>query len=146
MLIQDGVLRLRWREGPLAPRPAAPLVPGEAVEVTVEIGFMSYIVNAGHRYVVGGVRTSLRAQSSAAGGAGHSLTAAPLALAPCSLRLALSSSNYKRFSLNPNTGRPLSDNTTAPRIANNAVLADADHPSALVLPVLDASRLAELRV
>ena len=111
MLIQDGILRLRWREGPLATQPAAPLTPGEAVQVTVEIGFMSYAVNAGHR-----------------------------------LRLALASSNAKRFSVNRNNGRPLTDNTTAPVVATNAVLHDAEHPSALVLPLLDPARLAELRV
>ena len=81
------------------------------VEVTVEIGAMSYVLNAGH-----------------------------------SVRLALSSSNSKRFSVNPQNGRPLADNSTAPLVARIAVLADAEHPSALVLPLLDAARLEELRV
>ena len=29
MLVQDGIIRMRWRDGPLAPAPAAPLVPSE---------------------------------------------------------------------------------------------------------------------
>jgi hypothetical protein len=111
MLVQDGVLRLRWRDGPQARKPAAPLSPGVPVEVTVEVGFMSYVVNAGHR-----------------------------------LRLALASSNSPRFSVNPNNGSPIWDNATAPVVAQNAVLADADHPSALILPLLDVSRIQELRV
>lgn len=111
MLVQDGMLRLRWRGGAQAREPAAPLAPGVPVEVAVEVGFMSYVVNAGHR-----------------------------------LRLALASSNSPRFSVNPNNGRPLWDNATPPVVAQNAVLADADHPSALVLPLLDVSRMEELRV
>jgi putative CocE/NonD family hydrolase len=51
------------------------------------------------------------------------------------IRLDVSSSNYPRFDLNPNTGEPLG--TSRRRIsADNTVFHNAEHPSALVLPVV----------
>jgi putative CocE/NonD family hydrolase len=50
------------------------------------------------------------------------------------IRVSVSSSNWPRFDVNPNTGGLLFDQSD-PVVANNRVHADADHPSALVLPV-----------
>jgi hypothetical protein len=109
MLIQDGVVRMRWRNGTTATEPSL-LTPGVVYPVTVDVGWMSYIVNAGH-----------------------------------AIRVAISSSNSPRFSVNPGTGLPLwPGNTTAPIVATNAVLHNADHPSALVLPLLDPEALQRL--
>jgi putative CocE/NonD family hydrolase len=51
------------------------------------------------------------------------------------LRLDISSSNFPRFDVNPNTGEPLNANTSW-RVATNAVFHDPDHPSRIVLPVI----------
>ncbi|HEY2942200.1 MAG TPA: CocE/NonD family hydrolase [Vicinamibacteria bacterium] len=53
------------------------------------------------------------------------------------IRLDVSSSNFPRFDVNPNTGEPLNDNRrwTA---ADNAIFHDPDHPSHLLLPVIPA--------
>jgi putative CocE/NonD family hydrolase len=51
------------------------------------------------------------------------------------IRLDISSSNFPRFDVNPNTGEPLNDNrrwTTAV----NTVYHDAEHPSQIVLPLI----------
>lgn len=54
------------------------------------------------------------------------------------IRLDVSSSNYPRFDLNSNTGEPLV--TSRRRLtADNMVFHNADHPSALVLPVVPAA-------
>lgn len=53
------------------------------------------------------------------------------------LRLDLSSSNFPRFSVNPNTGQPISNNSSAPVVASNSVFHDPSHPSALLLPLFD---------
>jgi putative CocE/NonD family hydrolase len=51
------------------------------------------------------------------------------------IRVDLSSSNYPRFDVNPNTGDPLGDyRRMVP--ADNTVYHDADHPSQVVLPVV----------
>jgi hypothetical protein len=51
------------------------------------------------------------------------------------IRLDISSSNFPRFDVNPNTGGPLNAHTHT-RIATNTIFHDADHPSRLVLPVV----------
>ena len=51
------------------------------------------------------------------------------------LRLDVSSSNFPRFDLNPNTGEPLNDNRRS-ATAENAVWHDPEHPSHIVLPVV----------
>ena len=51
------------------------------------------------------------------------------------IRLDVSSSNFPRFDVNPNTGGPLGrDRRIA--LAENAVYHDADHPSHIVLPII----------
>ena len=53
------------------------------------------------------------------------------------IRLDISSSNFPRFDVNPNTGEPLNGNRRW-RIAENTVYSDAQHPSHIVLPVIPA--------
>ena len=54
------------------------------------------------------------------------------------IRLDISSSNFPRFDVNPNTGEPLNNNRRW-RIAENRVYLDARHPSRIILPVIAAS-------
>ncbi|MDP2858486.1 MAG: CocE/NonD family hydrolase [Bacillota bacterium] len=51
------------------------------------------------------------------------------------IRLDISSSNFPRFDVNPNTGEPLGQNTTW-RVAMNSVYHDEEHPSHVLLPVV----------
>jgi len=55
------------------------------------------------------------------------------------IRLDISSSNFPRFDLNPNTGEPLNNNRRW-AVADNAVYHDAAHPSHILLPVVPAER------
>ena len=52
------------------------------------------------------------------------------------LAVHISSSNYPRFEVNPNTGEPAGRSTMKPRIATNVVFHDQMHPTAIVLPVV----------
>ena len=54
------------------------------------------------------------------------------------IRIDVSSSNFPRFDVNPNTGEPLNDNRRSV-VAINTVFHDAKHPSHIVLPVIPAS-------
>jgi putative CocE/NonD family hydrolase len=54
------------------------------------------------------------------------------------IRLEISSSDFPQFDPNPNTGSWLGESTTT-QVAHQTVLHDAEHPSALVLPVIPAS-------
>lgn len=49
--------------------------------------------------------------------------------------LHISSSNYPAYEINPNTGEDFPTEGESPRKAVNTVYLDADHPSALLLPV-----------
>jgi putative CocE/NonD family hydrolase len=51
------------------------------------------------------------------------------------IRLDISSSNFPRFDVNPNTGEPLNNNRRW-KIAENTVYLDAARPSHIVLPVI----------
>jgi len=51
------------------------------------------------------------------------------------IRVDISSSNFPRFDVNPNTGEPLNDNRRW-AIAVNTIYHDARHPSHIVLPVI----------
>ena len=55
------------------------------------------------------------------------------------IRLDISSSNFPRFDINPNTGEPLNNNRRW-QIAENTIYLDAQHPSHIVLPVIPATR------
>ena len=51
------------------------------------------------------------------------------------IRLDISSSNFPRFDVNPNTGEPLNEQRRLDT-AVNTILHDAEHPSAVLLPVV----------
>ena len=53
------------------------------------------------------------------------------------IRLDISSSNFPRFDVNPNTGEPLNDNRSS-RVAENTVYLDPAHPSRILLPLIPA--------
>ena len=56
-------------------------------------------------------------------------------LAGHTLRLEISSSNFPRFDRNLNTGSEDGDTTTAAK-ATNSIIHDAEHPSALIVPLI----------
>ncbi|MBX3413430.1 MAG: CocE/NonD family hydrolase [Pirellulales bacterium] len=49
----------------------------------------------------------------------------------------ITSSNAPRFEVNPNTGEAPGSNKLPPKVAHNTIHHDADHPTALVLPVVE---------
>jgi uncharacterized protein len=51
------------------------------------------------------------------------------------IRLDISSSNFPRFDINPNTGEPLNNNRSS-QVAENTIYLDAGHPSQIILPVI----------
>lgn len=51
------------------------------------------------------------------------------------IRVEISSSNFPRFDRNLNTGNPIADDAS-PRIANQRIYHDAEHPSHVLLPVI----------
>jgi putative CocE/NonD family hydrolase len=53
------------------------------------------------------------------------------------IRVDISSSNFPRFDVNPNTGEPLNANTGW-RVATNTVFHDPEHLSRIILPVIPA--------
>lgn len=53
------------------------------------------------------------------------------------IALHITSSNAPRFEVNRNTGEPIGVENKKPRVATNTIHHDADHPTALVLPVVD---------
>lgn len=55
------------------------------------------------------------------------------------IRVDISSSNFPRFDVNPNTGEPLNQNTKTV-VATNTIYHDAEHPSHIVLPVVSPQR------
>ena len=55
------------------------------------------------------------------------------------IRVDVSSSNYPRFDVNPNTGDPLGTHRRMPT-ADNTVFHDREHPSAVILPVVPPAR------
>eukprot|EP00730_Choanoeca_flexa_P013099 TRINITY_DN4963_c0_g1_i2.p1 TRINITY_DN4963_c0_g1~~TRINITY_DN4963_c0_g1_i2.p1 ORF type:complete len:601 (+),score=137.70 TRINITY_DN4963_c0_g1_i2:50-1804(+) len=57
------------------------------------------------------------------------------------LRLAVSSSNYPRFSANPNNGLPLVNTTGPLLVANNTIYSGQDHPSLVELPIAEMSAI-----
>ena len=54
------------------------------------------------------------------------------------IRLDVSSSNYPRFDVNPNTGGPLGRDRRFV-VAENAIYHDPDHPSHIVLPIISGT-------
>ena len=62
------------------------------------------------------------------------------------LRFAVTSSNYPRFSANPNNGKLLVQNGTenVPVVANNILYHSSQYPSSFALPVVQKHQLPEL--
>jgi putative CocE/NonD family hydrolase len=54
------------------------------------------------------------------------------------VRVDISSSNFPRFDVNPNTGEPLNANRGW-RIAQNSIFLDPAHPSRILLPIIPAN-------
>ena len=54
------------------------------------------------------------------------------------IRVDISSSNFPRFDVNPNTGEPIGRHTRS-RVAQNTVYPDADRPSHIVLPIVSST-------
>ena len=52
------------------------------------------------------------------------------------LAVHVTSSNYPRFEVNPNTGEAIGSSKMEPRIATNTIYHDASHPTAIILPVM----------
>jgi putative CocE/NonD family hydrolase len=52
------------------------------------------------------------------------------------IRVDISSSNFPRFDVNPNTGEPLNNNRRT-AVAVNSIFHDAEHPSNIELPVIN---------
>ena len=55
------------------------------------------------------------------------------------IRIDISSSNFPRFDVNPNTGEPLGKHRRM-IVADNSIYHDAAHPSHIVLPIVPAGR------
>lgn len=53
------------------------------------------------------------------------------------IALHVTSSNSPRFEVNPNTGEPIGEENKPPQVANNTIHHDTEHPTALVLPVVE---------
>jgi uncharacterized protein len=51
------------------------------------------------------------------------------------IRIDISSSNFPRFDVNPNTGEPLGDNHRW-RVATNSIYVDAEQPSRILLSII----------
>jgi putative CocE/NonD family hydrolase len=51
------------------------------------------------------------------------------------IRVDISSSNFPRFDVNPNTGEPLNENRRW-KVAENSIYLDSKHPSHIVLPMI----------
>jgi len=51
------------------------------------------------------------------------------------IRLDVSSSDFPRFDINPNTGEPMGRHTHSV-LAHNSVWLDREHPSHIVLPII----------
>jgi putative CocE/NonD family hydrolase len=54
------------------------------------------------------------------------------------IRLDVSSSNFPRFDVNPNTGEPLNNNRRS-QAAENTIYLDAEHPSRIILPLIPSA-------
>ena len=95
--IGDSIVRARYRD---SLEHAKPLIPGQPVELTIEMYPTSLVFRRGHR-----------------------------------IRLDISSSNFPRFDVNPNTGEQLGQQR-GHRVALNTIYHDPAHASRIILPVV----------
>ncbi len=98
ILMLDSIQRVKYRSGGHEVSPV--LTPGEVVEVTIDLGHISWVFNKGHR-----------------------------------VGLHISSSNYPRFAVNPNTGEDVVADPARMRVAKNRIHVGGAHGSRLVLPL-----------
>jgi putative CocE/NonD family hydrolase len=56
------------------------------------------------------------------------------------IRLDVSSSNFPRFDINPNTGEPFAERVLAPIVAHNVIHVGHAHPSCIMLPMRSGSQ------
>ncbi len=117
-LVQDGILRMRWRDtatwtpGVYQTSPSPAMESGQVYNITIDLAFMSFIFNAGHK-----------------------------------ISVSISSSNYKRFSLNYNSGNMVIDGDKDWKNATNTIHFGSDkYPSKLILPIVDLKWLEERKV
>jgi len=94
MLIQDGIIRMRWRDSRTTP---SLMIIGTVYPITVDLWSICYVLNPGH-----------------------------------ALRLDISSSNYPRFDVNPNTGLPINE-TSVNVTATNNVYFGGTYPSKIII-------------
>jgi len=108
-LIQDGMVRLRWRNG----SPAMNITPGVIYEINCTLWATSYVYNTGH-----------------------------------SIRVSISSSNWPRFSANPNNGWAL--NTTGyggpNHTATNSIFFSPKYPARITIPTVNLNQLPPIRL
>ena len=101
-------------------------------------------LNVADSIVRGRYRESLAAEKPMTPGTPYELT---IEMYPTSLvfqrghriRLDVSSSNFPRFDVNPNTGEPLGQQRRFV-VADNTVYHDPAHPSRILLPIIPAAR------
>jgi hypothetical protein len=60
------------------------------------------------------------------------------------IRVIISSSNYPRFEVNPNTGNPFIRNDPVTLVAHNEIISSSEYPSALNIPVTPYMSVSEL--
>lgn len=102
ILMLDSIQRVKYRNGYANPAPV--LQPSDVVEITIDLGHISWIFDTNHR-----------------------------------IGVQVSSSNYTRFEVNPNNGQELPGQGLPSRVANNTVYMSSAYPSALIIPVRNAS-------
>merc|ERR1712087_947837 len=116
-LVQDGIFRMRWREtatwtpDEYQTEPSEPMKKGTVYNITIDLAFMSFIFNKGHK-----------------------------------ISVSVSSSNYKRFSVNYNSGNMVRDGDKGWTKANNTIHFGGQYPSAFILPVVDLKWLEDRKV
>lgn len=101
-IIQDGIVRMRWRKSGITP---TPILPNVIEKVNVSLWASSHVFNKGHR-----------------------------------LRVSVSSSNYPRFTFNPNNGLPMTANGTLYN-ATNTLHHNSIYPSHITLPLVKMEQL-----
>ena len=106
MILSDGIFRCRYRHSFERPEPC---VPGEVMEITIELFPTANLFKTGHR-----------------------------------IRLDISSSNFPKYDVNPNTGAPVGTGRTR-RTARNRVYCGGALPSSVTFRILNkVSDSAEL--